>query len=476
MTEKIAKLEATVSTGNGIETLQIRINVNAAASATLGLGPKDTGKVVLRPLTSDVLTNIRTAQDERLAGVTEPNVDLTVVDGVYGEFKMSGFKAAPMLEISTASMGEQLAILDKVSMLDGLDLSIYQAAIAGLRADERSDGIPRPQGGDVAGLLTALTDMLVGQFNNALLAETDPVKREIMQMRHDLNNSGPLKIWKQILSESDVNYESWGALTALSDSAGRSLSLKTINMLTTKSSGFWNILNSLMAAFQMYYRPEPQGAGYGKLMLNKSKIDEVEGEQEFDILNLNVRDGSARILQVGGVIMEMGSSKGYRADERKPTTPAVAGVFPNPIKKGYIHEESAPIWLVDAIGAPILGSVKDEKKDVTPGSEPPNLKITEYVERKAGGKQHIKEFEKARSDVMTELCESMFKELQLADSSMSIKIPLNLTVEVGKRKTIKLGDAGSVEGFISAIVHQIDLREGKDLDSFSQVTVTHVKY
>lgn len=476
MPEKIAKLEATVSTGNGIETLQIRINVNAAASATLGLGPKDTGKVVLRPLTAEVLASIREAQDERLAGVTEPNVELQVKDGVYGEFKMSGFKAAPMLEISTTSMGEQLAILDKVSMLDGLDLSIYAAAIVAMRANENSDGIPRPKGGDVAKLLLELTDMLVSQFSVALLTETDPVKREIMQMRHDLNNSGPLKIWKQILGDSDVNYESWGALTALSDTAGRTLSLKTINMLTTKSSGFWNILNSLMAAFQMYYRPEPQGAGYGKLMLNKYKIDEVEGEQEFDIINLNVRDGSARILQVGGVIMEMGSSKGYRSDENKPTTPAVAGVFPNPIKKGYIHEESAPIWLVDAIGAPVLGSEIDEKKNVKPGSEPPDLKIPAYVGRKVGGKSHIKEFEKARSDVMTELCESMFKELQLADSSMSIKIPLNLTVEVGKRKTIKFGDAGSVEGFISAIVHQINLQEGKDLDSFSQVTITHVKY
>jgi hypothetical protein len=476
MSDKIAKLEATVSTGNGIETLQIRINVNAAASATLGLGPKDTGKVVLKPLTEEVLASIRAAQTERLNGVTEPNVDLTVKDGVYGEFAMSGFKAAPLLEIATAHMGEQLAILDKVSMLDGLDLSIYAAAIAKLRADEKSDNIPRPKGGDVAKLLLEITDMLVGQFSIALLEETDPVMRQIIQMRHDLNNSGPLKIWKQILAESDVNYESWGALTKLSDSAGRTLSLKVMTILTTKSSGFWNILNSLMAAFQMYYRPEPQGAGYGKLMLNKFKIDQVEGQQELDILNLNVRDGSARILQVGGVIMKMGSSAGYRADEKKPTTPAVAGVFPNPIKNGYIHEESAPIWLVDAVGAPVLGSEIDTEKNTEPGTKQPDLDLSKYVTRGEEGKKHIKEFEKARSDVMTELCESMFKELQLADSSMSAKIPLNLTIEVGKRKTIKLGDAGSVEGFISGIIHQIDLREGRDLDSFSQVTITHVKY
>ena len=474
---KIVKLEASTSLGNGIENVRIDINVNSAATATLQMGLK-TETVVVEPLASELLTEIRGHQQKRLQGVASPDVSVFVDDGLGGKFNMTGFLASPMMEISDGNIGYQANILDKVSILDGLDLSIYNVAVDSFRNDQTTSELPEPTG-DVCKLLLDVTELLVGKFDAAYEAETNSTKQQVMQMRHKLNNSGkgPLEVWRGILGNSKVQHDSWTKLIQNNPSAGKHIVDKVATMLATKSSGFWNIVNQLMAAFQMFYRPAPNGEGYGEFVNNKDKIDKPEGELELDIVNLNLRDGSARILQVGGVIMEAGSAPAFRDDQTaSPSTPACAGFYPEEIKDGYIHNEIPPIWLVDAHGVPIMGSEQDQKKDTPPSEDSPNLNLSEYESRREEGVKFLEETESARSDVMSELCKFMFKELQLADSVISVRIPLNLKVEIGKRQTIKLGDAGSVKGFVSGVIHSIDLRQGKELDSYSQVTITHVEY
>lgn len=472
---RIAKLSASTSLGNGIECVRINIGINTTATATLQMGV-NSEDVVIEPLASEILSELKTYQKSRLAGVSKPDVTVDVDDDVYGKFSMTGFFASPVLEISSGNIGYQANILDKASILDGLDLSIYNPAIDGFRQQERPEDLPEPTG-NVGQLLLDITDKLVGKFALALSFENDPIKIKIMNMRHALNNSGPLEVWRSILQKSNVQHKSWSELISLHPNSGKHISEKIVTALTMKSSGFWNTVNYLMSAFQMFYRPDPGGSGYGEFVNNKDKVDKPEGNLELDIVNLNVRDGSARILQVGGVVMEAGSFKVFRADERPgSSTPSVAGCYPEDLKSGYIHNEIPPIWLLNADGLCVMGSKVDEKKKTPPSKDEVNLSLDEYVSRREGGKKHLEKTETARSSVMSELCEYMFKDLQLADSVLSARVPLNLTVQVGKRQTIRLGDAGSVTGFISDVTHSIDLRQGKELDSFSQVTITHVEY
>jgi hypothetical protein len=471
---KIAKLFASTSLGNGIESVRIDMGINTAATATLQMGV-NTEKIVIEPLASEILDDIRKHQQKRLEGVTTPDVSVFVDDGLDGKFNMTGFLASPVLEISDGNIGYQANILDKASILDGLDLSFYNVAVDVPRQKEKPEDLPEPTG-DVCKLLLDITNLLVGKYGLALSNEIDPVKKKIIQMRHELNNDGPLKVWREILQKSKVQHNSWTELIGMHKNSGKHISEKVVTMLCMKSSGFWNIVNQLMSAFQMFYRPDPNGDGYGEFVNNKDKVEGTSGNLELDIVNLNVRDGSARILQVGGVIMEAGSATVFRPDERTSATPACAGCFPETIKKGYVHNEIPPIWLVDANGLAIMGSEKDQKKTTPPGNDSPNLSLSDYVSRREEGVKYLEETENARSNVMSELCEYMFNELQLADSVLSARIPLNLKVKIGSRQSIRLGDAGTVEGFVSAVAHSIDLRQGKELDSFSQVTITHVKY
>lgn len=475
---QIAELSATTSFGNGVECVRIDVGINTAPTATLQMGMKP-HKEVSEPLASEILAEIRKHQQKRLSGLATPDVTIDVKDGMGGTYSMTGYLASPCLEISTANIGYQANILDAVSILDGLDLSIYNQAVDSFRQDEKPVDLPEPTG-DVCKLILDITDILVSKFGSAITQEQDSIKQEIIQMQHAVNtaSNGPLEVWKSILSNSKVQHDSWTDMISKNQNAGKHISEKVVTMLCAKSSGFWNIANTLMSAFQMFYRPDISGFGYGEFVNNKEKVENPDGNLDLHIVNLNVRDGSSRILQIGGVIMESGSAaESFRSDEKPgQKTRSCAGHYPEKIKPGYIHNEIPPIWLVDAKGVPVMGSEIDQKKNTPPSKDGPNLDLNEYSSRREEGVKHLEETETARGDVMSELCKYMFKDLQLVDSVISARIPIDLKIEVGKRKTIKLGDAGTVKGFISSVSHSIDLRQGKELDSYSQVTITHVEY
>ena len=64
---KIAKLFASTSLGNGIESVRIDMGINTVATATLQMGV-NTEKIVIEPLASEILDDIRKHQQKRLEG------------------------------------------------------------------------------------------------------------------------------------------------------------------------------------------------------------------------------------------------------------------------------------------------------------------------------------------------------------------------------------------------------------------------
>ena len=104
--------------------------------------------------------------------------------------------------------------------------------------------------------------------------------------------------------------------------------------------------------------------------------------------------------------------------------------------------------------------------------------------RPAAGKSEIIDYLKTRAyPVMTELCEVMFKEIQLAHSTAGLTLPLDFSLndKVGKRATIEIvgkdgEDGGSFQALVSGITHSVDLRQGKSLNSYTQIRLSHAKY
>ena len=66
--------------------------------------------------------------------------------------------------------------------------------------------------------------------------------------------------------------------------------------------------------------------------------------------------------------------------------------------------------------------------------------------------------------------------MQLAHSTAVATIPLDYTRKVGERVVVKILSGGSFTAFVSRIIHSVDLRQGKELNSFTQISFTHVRY
>lgn len=472
----IAKIYAEVGGQNvSAEGLRVVQAINSAPIVTMTVGRKS-DKIVQSPLSEEVVATLRERQTARLAGRPKPDISVSAQDGNDGTLEFSGYLTAPVVEISRHSVADQLTIMGVDGALDGLDLGIYRLSSWVPRAENSDDGqgvdfpqIPTAKDGNVIGTLTSLTDLLLQSYESAIKVEFDPSEQELIRNQHKINMQAPIEVWRAILSNSDVTYDSWAKAFALNQYYPQRMAQSMYEMLTTKSGGFWGTLNSLMAGFQMFYVPSL--AGSGKLLRNDSKVLEVDGELNLSVTMCTLSDGSHRLLPIGGVVMEMPGSQTDRP-ETSDNKKAVAAQYPDNLLSGFIHREMPPPWLVGTDGLPVFGS-EIGKGDRTGGVD---LSLNNLLKRRSSLAQYYAQTGAASSGVMTELCKVAFLEMQLAHSTASITTNLDFTIPIGVRKKINILGGGSFEGFITSVNHTVDLHEGKQLNSSTTIELSHIKY
>jgi len=233
----------------------------------------------------------------------------------------------------------------------------------------------------------------------------------------------------------------------------------------------------------MYYVPSFEGVGYFKR--SDSKVDNVEGTIEVSASGVSLADGSQRLLQPGGVVM-MGTPARTTRKETSPSSARVIAYAPDPLLPGFIQEEVAPFWLLNAkTGAPILGSEVDDTggKGGAGDKGKKDLSLKKRRKNKEKAEKYLDEVDTVSEGVMTEMCEVMFKELQLAGSTVVLTKPLDFAMNehIGKRVTVKVlappGEAdGEFTAFVSGLTHDVNLRAGKALESSTQIRLTHAQY
>ncbi len=475
-TPKIAKIKASIE-GREVspEGMRVTTAVNSVPVISTSVNAKS-GSVIQRPASETTLSVIREAQKERLAGVKEPNIKLQAEDGNGGNISFSGFLTAPVVEISRHNVGNDLTILGEDGVLDSLDFSIYRLGAQSSRADTIAGEefyfptIPSAVGGDVPATLTAITDTLLRSVGSAITAEPDKLLKEVIRNQDEINNGKPIEAWRKVLANSDVRFEAWAEAFKLNKYYSRRVSEVMFRMLCEKSGGFWSTFNALMASFQMHYVPSLSGSG--KLMRNDTKASKVEGSLDVSVIRMTLSDGSHRLLQPGGVVMLAPAAKSSRKDTSNSRF-VVAAQYPDVLLPGYVQRENCPQWLTSPEGAPILGSDIGKKGGAAGGV---NLSLSALQSRQETVYEYVEKVGAASSGIMTEMCKVMFEEMQLAHSTASITTNLDFTVPVGIRKTINVRGGGSFEGFIRAVTHTVDLREGKQLNSNTTIELSHVRY
>tara|TARA_R110002110_G_scaffold49550_2_gene147110 strand:- start:387 stop:1865 length:1479 start_codon:yes stop_codon:yes gene_type:complete len=485
----IAKISAVINGGDrSAESLRFEMDINSFPVVRCNTLPPTKG-VVLAPLSADVLDRVAELQKRRLAGQVKPDAVITADDGIGGSLAFSGYISAPILQMTSVNTSDQFSALGLAARVDALDLSIYRAGSkrrrketspSGSKKGDQLDPIPASEDGKVTATMKAITKVLVGNYASNLKGEVALVSKECMALRHEVNSSkgGPLALWLQMLNNSDVTFESWAEWLKLHPSLPTHLAERIKLMLISKTPGFWNKIRSLMASFQMHYVPSFEGPG--KFERSDVKVADPEVELEVSASGISVSDGSARLLQPGGVTMMSPAAQARRGETQAPSARIIA-YAPDPLLPGYIHEVVPPFWLPRPNKVPIMGSEIDERS--SDGDGKVDLDLSKRKKREKDGIKFKKKVDTVSAGVMTELCEIIFKELQLAHSTAVLTMPLNFSVSdnIGKRATITiLGASGertaSFTAFLSGVTHSVDLKQGKALNSSTQVRCTHVKY
>lgn len=474
---KIAKISVTAGDFS-VETLRVTIAVNevpTAAVTTLRAG----GETVRKPLSADIISTLKGRQQKRLEGLPSPDINISADDGNGGKLEFKGFMVAPVLEISTTSTVDSFTALGIDGILDALDLSIYEAGYKVTRGEASTTGnaddvvldpIPSADSGDVEKLLGDITNVLVGNYDKTLQKQEHPSLKKLITQQHSVNNGLPLETWKKILSNSKVNYEAWSAACAASPGMASQITSRMHEVMIQKNGGFWSTINALMATFQMYYVPSTSESG--TFFRADKKVEDASGSLDLSVTSVNVSDGNHRLMPIGGVVMMRQAANDTRKPQNAPKIQAIAAQYPDPLLPGFTQREVPPVWLLHRDGSHVVGI---EKKG-SGGKSPLNLDKDAYISRKKGAIEIHKGFDDSAASVLEELCKVIFKEMQVAHSTAMTTIPLDFSQEVGKRVTVNILSGGSFTAFVSRVVHSVDLRQGKDLNSFTQISFSHVRY
>jgi len=483
---RIAKLSAVVNGGEySAEGVVMNMEVNHFPTVNVTLHNK-ADDVVRSALASSTLADIAKLQAQRLAGRSSTDLSVNVDDGRGGSTQFDGFIAAPTLATSRSGYAKQLTGLGVAAVLDAMDLSIYEAGSVRQLAEndltgtggEQLDPIPEASDGNIIGLISAVTDVLVGNFETTLNSKSQAGTKALMQRQHEINSGLPLQTWEQILSDSEVEFSTWEDVFKQHPNAAAVMTNALKSIMTNRTTGFWNTVRMLMSSFQMHYIPSFQGPG--RFERADTKVGKTGGSLRVSGARVDVSDGSPYILQPGGVVMMAQAVRPQLAENAVDSgDDSIVAYAPDPIASGFIQKISPPLWLIGPDGAPILGSEVDQAQD----SSGKNLSLADYIQRRKGNAEFMEKVGTVVGGALTELCEVMFKELQLADSSVSLRMPLDLSISdrIGERLSITVLDSsgassGSFEAFVHGVTHSIELRAGKELDSFTSVRCTHVAY
>lgn len=489
---KVAKFSASVQAGGAsvsVESLRIEMDINTFPVAKVN-GPAGADGEVKEPITSESLSRIQGLQQKRLSGVISPDVSISATDGIGGSMSFTGFLSAPILETSSTNTAEQFSAIGIDALVDAIDMSIYRAGYFSTRKQKgqgvKLKPIPEAKEGDVGKTIRGVTRSLLGNYENSLALETTPISIALLQMRHEINMGGPIGLWLSILGGSKVTFESWAAAFEKNGRIATRLSERVYEVMASRTPGFWNVVRSFMSEFQMFY--VPSFSGTGKFVRADEKVsEEASGGMNVSAEGVSLADGSQRLLQVGGVLM-IGSSAPTVRSQTGGMQPRAMAYWPSPLISGHIHEITPPWWLLDPEGMPIFDAEftkpteEELKKEEEEGAEPLDLDLAKRNKRIRTGADWRDEVEEVSTGVMTEICKVMFADLQLAGSTAVLTLPLNFRMNnrVGKRVTVSIrvknGDSPTFTAFVSGITHSIDLRNGRSLNSSTQVRLTHARY
>lgn len=440
---------------------------------------------VVRPLSQEVVAAMKAIQISRFALKDgKPDTTVTADDGNGGKLEFSGFTVAPVLEQSTVSSSETVNVVGVDAFLNGLGLSIYHSRSEKVRDEELEKLFkltPSRATGDIIAIMSEVTNVLVDNRGATLKKAESPSHANVIQKKHEANKAG-LDVWAYLLSQSDVTFpDTWAALFKKYPNLGKAVVERVKTMLQQKTNSFWDILNGLGSEFLFFYRPMMDGSTGMLVRVDKKLRDDGAKKLDAGVTRFSATDGNPSMLPLAGVVIYGPALQGLRNEEEPAMINVPVGQFPVELTPGYFQETQAPAWLTagkvgftpfataEVLSPPNPGSGAKEKKNLDP---------SEYKKGQAELKQAIADVSRGLSAILQDLAEVMYNDMKYADSTATLEIPLDFTIEVGVRYNFSTGgeDGGQFSGFVRALRHSLQLQGGATLSSGTTLSLTHINY
>ncbi len=432
---------------------------------------------VVRPLSSDMLKAMTAAQQARFQAKTEPDTTIVAEDGQGGMLTFKGFSVAPVLSQSKTTNEESINVVGTDALLNGLGLSIYGSRTDQFRQEttgsEYTD-TPNNKTGNIAQMIREITEVLVGNLQ-ATIDEADVESfKKLLALKHAAN-APALAAWYQVLRNSDVKYPEWKAPFEAHPRLPQAAAERVKEMLQQRSESFWGNIAGLSAEFQFFYKPKIDGTP-GAFVRADTKTVAASKTLPLAATRFTATDGAPQLLPLAGVILYGPTVPGFRLEEDTPSgsTGTIVGSYPELPGVGYYYEGSPPSWL--AAGGDFETFVSPPPPAANLVQAVKNFDPELYVAKLAAAANRFLKTDTLISTMLQAYAKVIYDDMRLADSTATLEIPLDFSVEVGTRYTFSLAGGGRFSGFVRAVQHSLQLSGGNTLQSGTSLTLTHIEY
>lgn len=499
----IVKPSVTISgldLGNSVDSVEIISTINQVPTARLSLHKVTDAIEVQAPLTESYLDSIGAIQANRADGTPVQEVTVTVkLSGDQDdEYTFIGLPIGPEAQVSDRMFSSGIRLLHPVCKLNVLQPYIY-SAVPGVPGNIVQNGVQQEvvsdsteaSGGNFMKRMYVLLEERIEDFEK-LISQAGWIDGATQTYVSDMHarNKSVLDMFFSLATDSDEpTYESLEQV--LSDGLGDIFVNRNINdfigsYLSNSREDFLSNLFGFLNATQCYYAPPSTNDAadyFGRIRPNRTMMgigsEEVPTKEiSPNFLGLSSadtkNDTTTTVMVTGvpaaaqnGLTVDNGAHSYIPPGLNFSTFIAVGGGAP----EGNAATVPLPPWLTQYF-TELMQTPAENTVDTT-------LDISTYKATRDGVLRKVQNIYKNELDkLIREYATNILYDLQYAPYSVIVRVPLDMSWEVGVRSKIicrrKLGDI-EFDGFLQTVMHKIVSQKGAE-ESFTTLTFSHVKF
>lgn len=451
--------------------MRIAVGQDPTVSVSAFSGP-DAARSSQPALSAEAASMMGQAQQTAAQGEPKKDFDMLVKDGAGTSLRFRGIVAGPTYQMDSQgkAIRPAIAAISESGLVANLKLSIYVGADKDPTAPLEKRNIllgSRTDSPNLAQRMLDLTDAMIEMWLRYRISSTDRISERIKGNVHLANESGPLEIWRTILTNSleTLNLE-W--LSSMKDSPTINLIFNNelLGMLRSPTGSFRDTISRICSAFNLQYVPLPDGSP-GRLEPREKRVTGDIVQKIIPATSVFMGGELPQSLLPVQQVLIMGKVRSGILEAGVQTKDgegllSVAGYPQNATTaNGNILTIPLPFYLefYQMVTRSGQSTRKSPPIDYAPKAfrKLRDITQTHLSAREAG--------------LMNSFAKSMYNDAALSNYSAQIFVPLNLTWQVGRRHELSTGGTPLFRGFLNSVEHTVSRGEmGTSLD------FTHVEY